>query len=171
MKKKSTTWQGFVSLGLGVVFVAVVSSCVNPQVYQAVSSQTTIIQSSCTQVPELSVTIPEGVKAGSSVVVAATIQLGVRHMESQSDSVNLHISMTKDSCDDHPGYYIWTLPAPLPTWSKYYTTTTFRRVFHFDTDVEGPVTFYVNGYMQEGGDNQFDRYYRRVVTAVVHPSP
>jgi hypothetical protein len=122
------------------------------------------IASTCTHYPgaEVSISAP----AAGTIVVSATVGVGVNHTAGISDEARIFIATSTTECTitDHTAFV--SIPFSLPTDPFHYTTVPLLRPF----SVNGPgtVTFYVNGVMALGADSG-DRFDSASLVAVYYP--
>ncbi|MFQ5885403.1 MAG: hypothetical protein ACE5IO_09935, partial [Thermoplasmata archaeon] len=125
------------------------------------------VTTSCAQVSDLSVTMPEDVGPGSTIVVTVTVGTGIYHTSGECDFLELFISRFPDNCDQYPGYFMTNVATNLPT-SYYYSTSTIQRAFYYDVGFTGGEAFYVNAKMSMGCDSS-DHLMTGNTVAVYYP--
>jgi len=110
---------------------------------------------SCDQIGELQVTLPNGVNSSSYVWVTATVVITIDHTSGTDDMIEMYIS-DSITCDNYDGNFTHQVPAG-PSSGIHYFTFTFQRAFYYTSDIVTPVTFYVTGLISSGamGGDQF----------------
>lgn len=118
----------------------------------------------CTHYPGAEVSIT--VTGAGTVVVSATVGVGINHTAGISDEARIVVSTSTTDCAINDYTAFVSVPFSLPTDPFHYTTVPI--LHSFSVSGSGTVTFYVNGVMALGADSG-DRFDSASLVAVHYP--
>ena len=124
-----------------------------------------LIGLNCTHYAGAEVTLR--VPGPGSIVVQATVGVGLGHTAGTADEVRIVLATTKMECTLNNQTAFVSIPASLASDSTYYATVPLLRAF--PVSVAGSFTFYVNGVMAQGA-GATDRFDSASLVAVFHPA-
>lgn len=122
------------------------------------------IGATCTHYAGAEVTI--AVPGPGTVVVSATVGVGINHMFGASDEARLDLAITDADCAITNYTAFISVPADLPTAATYYETAPLLRPFRVSAATS--LTVYVDGVMAQGADAS-DRFDSASLVAMYHP--
>ena len=151
---------------LALAVALVVPSLVGPGSRTAHASRggPLLIAATCTHYTgaEVSIAVP----GSGTVVVSATVGVGINHTYGVSDTARLVLGSSASDCAlDNTTAFV-SVPFSLPTDPFHYTTVPLLR--SFPVAAAATVTFYSNGIM-DAGAGPGDRFDSASLTAVYYP--
>jgi len=161
-------WAALAVAVASVLLVAVVASrFVPPSAGMAEHSAggPSPIGPTCVHYPgaEISITAP----AAGTVVVSATVGVGIGHVFGTNDTARIAVAATSTDCVITNYTAFVSVPASLPSSTSYFETVPLLRPFRISSG--GSYTMYVTGIMTEGWDLA-DRFDSASLVAVYHPN-
>ncbi len=119
----------------------------------------------CTHYPmaEVSIAVP----APGTVVVSATVGVGIGHAIGTGDIARIVVAATSVDCTVNNYTAFVSVPAGLPSNATYFETVPLLRPFSVGS--AATYTFYINGAMSAGWDLA-DRFDSASLVAVYYPT-
>ena len=170
---KSRTWDSLTAVRLSAIAIIISIIALIAAIFvpgpKSIMAQNSVggpepIGGTCTHYPgaEVSITVP----GAGTVVVAATVGVGINHTAGISDEARIVIATSTTECTITDSTAFVSVPFTLPTDPYHYTTVPI--LHSFSVSGSGTVTFYVNGVMALGADSG-DRFDSASLVAVYNP--